>query len=79
MRRDIAMTSPARLIRVVLTLAAAASITATTGPVAAGSWSGPEFERLTADIRAAVTRHDMRAFHEFHRQLDRLIEHSVGA
>jgi hypothetical protein len=62
----------------VLTLVAAVCIIATAGPVAAHSRSGSEFERLTADIRAAVERHDMRSFHEFHRQLDRLVEQSVG-
>ena len=62
----------------VLTLAAALFMTTIAGPVAAQSRSGQEFERLTADIRAAVSRHDVRAFHEFHRQLDRLIELSVG-
>jgi hypothetical protein len=71
--------SPARVVRTVITLAAAAvCVTANAGPVAAQSRGGPEFERLTADIRAAVARHDMRSFHEFHRQLDRLLEQSVG-
>jgi hypothetical protein len=35
--------------------------------------SAAEFDRITADIRAAGARHDARAYHAFHAQLVELI------
>ena len=37
-----------------------------------------EFGRITADIRAAVVRHDSRALHQFEEQLHRLIAEATG-
>jgi hypothetical protein len=48
------------------------------GPAAARTLDGAEFERITADIRAATATHDMRAYHDFHVQLDRLIARSIS-
>jgi hypothetical protein len=39
---------------------------------------GAEFDRITADIRAAVERHDARAAHLFGVQLERLIAQATG-
>jgi len=43
------------------------------GDARAASDAAAEFDRITADMRAAVARHDARAFHAFHAQLVELI------
>jgi hypothetical protein len=43
-----------------------------------GSVSGAEFERITGNIRAAIQRHDMRAYHAFGVQLRDLVAEAVG-
>ena len=48
------------------------------GSASARSAVGAEFERVTADIQAAVERHDSRAYHEFRNQLDELIVRATG-
>jgi hypothetical protein len=48
------------------------------GPASARTSAGAEFERVTADIRAAVERHDSRAYHDFRNQLDALIARATG-
>ena len=48
------------------------------GATAASLSAGAEFDRITADIRAAIERHDPRAAHQFGAQLDRLIARATG-
>ena len=43
------------------------------GPVGARPTAGSEFDRITADLRAAVQRHDPRSYHAFRLQLEVLI------
>jgi hypothetical protein len=63
---------------VVLTLAAAGLAAPGTTTAASSSADGAEFDRITADIRAAVERHDARAAHLYEAQLDRLIVRATG-
>jgi len=56
-----------------LTLAGLLMTAGLAGPASAQTVVGAEFERVTADIRAAIERHDSRAYHEFRNQLDELI------
>ena len=75
------MTAPRRRLRyaglsVMLALAAAGSGVA--GTSAALTTQGAEFDRITADIRAAVERHDSRAAHVFGAQLDLLIARATA-
>jgi len=44
-----------------------------TGPAGARPAAGSEFDRITADLRAAVQRHDPRSYHAFRSQLEALI------
>ena len=42
-------------------------------PAGARPTPGSEFDRITADLRAAVQRHDQRSYHAFQSQLEALI------
>jgi hypothetical protein len=64
------------LIPTLLALAAAGS--AVPGSATALTSRGAEFDRITADIRAAVERHDPRAVHLYGAQLQRLIAEATG-
>jgi len=59
-------------------LALAAAGPAAPGVATALTGQGAEFDRITADIRAAVERHDARAAHLFGVQLDRLVAKAIG-
>jgi hypothetical protein len=59
-------------------LALAAAGPAAPGAATALTGQGAEFDRITADIRAAVERHDARAAHLFGVQLDRLVAKAIG-
>ena len=74
------MTATHRIARGVRGLALIGLVTAAglPGPAYAQTLVGAEFERVTADIRAAVERHDSRAYHEFRNQLDALIARATG-
>jgi hypothetical protein len=67
-----------RTFAIATLLAAAAGGPAVPGPATALTSRGAEFDRITADIRAAVERHDARAAHLFGVQLDRLIAKAIG-
>lgn len=69
------MTQTRRLNRAGLSLVFALSIAASAGPLTGATAGAPsgEFDRITADMRASLERHDLRAFHQYRRQLDRLI------
>jgi hypothetical protein len=47
-------------------------------PAAADTQSGAEFDRITADIRASIDRHDMRSLHAYQSQLKRLVARATG-
>jgi hypothetical protein len=84
--------SPARPLGTAIRRAAASAILTATLAVAVpasaaapaaprgGADSGPgaEFERITGNIRAAIERHDMRAYHAFGVQLRHLVAEAVG-
>ena len=63
-------------LSVLLALAIAGS--AVPGASAAAPSAGAEFDRITADIRAAIERHDARAAHQYGGQLDVLIARATG-
>ena len=75
-----AMHRQLRYVGISLLLALAAAGSAAPGATIAASPSavGAEFDRITADIRAAVERHDARAAHLYEAQLDRLIVRATG-
>jgi hypothetical protein len=74
------MTAPNRVATGVSGLALIGLVAAAglSGPASAQTSVGAEFERVTADIQAAVERHDSRAYHEFRSQLDALIARATG-
>jgi hypothetical protein len=51
---------------------------ATSGGAVALTPHGGDFDRITADMRAAVARHDSRLYHGFETQLRELIAHSLS-
>jgi hypothetical protein len=61
-----------------LVAVAACSGAAVAVPAAAGVHAGAEFDRITADIRAAIERHDTRAFHGYEGELQRLIARATS-
>ena len=69
---------PLRTFVIATLLALAAAGPAGPGTATALTSPGAEFDRITADIRAAVERHDARAAHLFGAQLDRLVAQAIG-
>ena len=55
------------------TIVTAVLLASLAGPAAARPAAGSEFDRITADLRAAVERHDPRSYHAFRSQLEALI------
>jgi hypothetical protein len=58
-----------------------AEVAMTPASIAAGADAsrGAEFERITADIRAAVARHDARLYHLYLNQLERLVDQATDS
>ena len=54
-------------------IATAVILSALAAPAGARPTPGSEFDRITADLRAAVQRHDPRSYHAFQSQLEALI------
>jgi len=54
-------------------IVSAVGLAALAGPAGARPAAGSEFDRITADLRAAVQRHDPRSYHAFRSQLEALI------
>jgi len=65
-----------RLVGAVLVTAIALSALA--APAIARPTPGSEFDRITADMRAAVQRHDPRSYYAFRSQLKVLISAATG-
>ena len=55
------------------TIVTAVLLASLAGPAGARPTAGSEFDRITADLRAAVERHDPRSYHAFRSQLEALI------
>jgi hypothetical protein len=58
-------------------IAIAIAVSAVTA-AAAGSPGGSEFDRITADLRAAIQRHDPRSYHLYVAQLEALIDEATA-
>lgn len=56
----------------------AIALAALAGPASARPAPGAEFERITADMRAAIQRHDPRSYHAFQRQLRILVSSATS-
>jgi hypothetical protein len=51
---------------------------ATSGGAVARTPHGGDFDRITADMQAAVARHDRRFYHAFENQLRELIDRALS-
>jgi len=54
-------------------IVSAVVLAAPAGSAGARPTAGSEFDRITADLRAAIQRHDPRSYHAFRSQLEALI------
>jgi hypothetical protein len=61
-----------------LVLAASFAVLTTPSFATAGTSTSAEFERITADIRASIMRHDARAFRTYEVQLRRLVAEATS-